>query len=69
MIKLLTKGFTKIPLLWVDFNLKKYKKYGAKNSCTAMLHPTLKSDVLLQEKINDIIDYIRDNYDMDELTK
>ena len=78
MIKCLTKGYTKVPLLRIDFNLVKYRKHGAKNSCNVLLHPTLKADIkaredihdtILRDKINDVIDYIRDNYDMEELTK
>ena len=32
--RLLTKNLTKVPLLWITFNMQKYKKYGKKNSCT-----------------------------------
>lgn len=67
--KLLTKNYTKVPLLWVEFDLNKHKENGAKNSCTLMLHPELLDDEILINKMNDIVDYIRDNYDMEKLSK
>ena len=60
--RLFTKNLTTIPLFWVDFNYKKFKKYGKKKSCSAHLHPYIKNDEYLIEQINEIIDYIRDNY-------
>ena len=67
LTKLLTKNKTEIPLLWVDFNYQKYKENGAKGSCTARIHPLLKNDSYIKDKMNEIIDYIRDNYNMDEI--
>lgn len=69
MFKLLTKDFTKIPLFRIDFNLKKYEETGPKDTCTAHIHPSLKKDEHIEKTLRDLIDYIRDNYDMDELTK
>jgi hypothetical protein len=65
--KLFTKNNTEIPLFYVNFNLLKCKKYGKKNSCIAHIHPNFKNDEMVQEKINELIDYIRDNYDMGEM--
>lgn len=28
--RLLTKNIAKVPLLWITFNMQKYKKYGKK---------------------------------------
>jgi len=65
--RLLTKNLTKMPLLWVDFNYKKYKSEGAKGSCMAKIHPILRDDEHIKETINDLIDYIREDYNMDEI--
>jgi hypothetical protein len=65
--KLLTKKYRRIPLLWIDFDLIKYHLCGKDNSCTVHLHPLLKKDEILNDKIRDVINYIRDNYDMDKL--
>lgn len=65
--RLLTKNLTAIPLFWMDFNYKKYKENGAKNSAIAHIHPVLKDDVYIKDTLNELIDYIRDNYDMKEL--
>ena len=62
-----TKNLTEIPLFYINFNYKKYKRDGKKNSCIAHIHPLLKDDEYIKEMINMTIDYIRDNYDMEEV--
>ena len=62
----LTNNQTEIPLLTITFNRNKYKKFGKKNSCELKLHPMLKDDIL-KEKLNEIVDFIRDNYNMSEM--
>ena len=69
LIKKITKDYTKIPLLWVEFNLDKYKQDGTKGSCIIKLHPELKNDTYIKEILNGLVDYIRDNYNMDKLSK
>lgn len=69
LIKKTTKQYTKVPLLYITFNLKQYKEYGAKDSCEVKLHPSLKFDDYLTKHLGEIIDYIRENYDMDKLSK
>jgi hypothetical protein len=66
--KLLTKNYTKIPLFTVTFDLTKYNNYGAKGSCEVKLHPELK-DKHIQRILNNLIDYIRENYDMEKISK
>jgi len=67
--KLLTKNYTKIPLFTVYFDLNLYKKSGSKsNSCLVKLHPEL-NNIYIKDQINNIIDYIRDNYDMEKISK
>lgn len=69
LIKQFTNNHKDIPLLYVMFDLNKYKEQGVKDSCTINIHPDFKGDPLLQQKMNDLIDYIRDNYDMEQLIK
>lgn len=69
MFKMLTKNYTQVPLFYVDFNLQKYINEGAKNSCEAKIHPSLKGDDFIKEKLGEIINYIRDNYDMGKISK
>lgn len=65
----LTKNYNKIPLFWVDFNLNHYNQDGAKDSCVAKIHPELKNDIWIECAINDLIDYIREHYNMRDLSK
>ncbi len=62
----LTNNNNEIPLFWVTFNLNKYKENGAKGSCNLKLHPLLK-DEYIKNQLNNLVDYIRDHYDMEEL--
>lgn len=64
---LFTKNATEILLFYVNFNEKHYKQYGKENSCTAYIHPILKNDKLVQDCLNNLIDYIRDNYNMENM--
>lgn len=65
--RLLTKNLQRIPLLRIDFNMKKYKEDGAKGSCMCVIHPVLKDDVYIIETMNGLCDYIREKYDMEKL--
>lgn len=64
--KKLTKNLTEIPLFWMTFNYKHYKENGKKGSCTLNVHPNLANDTFIQRRLNDLIDYIRDNYNMED---
>ena len=66
LINKLTKNHTEIPLFYVSLNLEKYKNEGDKGSCDVKLHPILK-DEYIASQLNELIDYIRENYDMDDL--
>ena len=48
--KKLTKDYTKVPLLWINFNFKKFKNNGKKNSCECNMHPYLYQDEELRNK-------------------
>lgn len=64
---LLTKNLQEIPLLRIDFNMKKYEKSGKKDSCMLAIHPILRNDAHIITTMNKLCNYIRDNYDMEDL--
>ena len=65
--KILTKGYKEIPLVFINFNYELFKKNGEKDSCMIHIHPLLKNDEIIIAKIEDLIDYIRENYDMSKI--
>lgn len=67
--KKLTNNFDEVPLFIVTFNLNKYKNEGAKNSCMVKIHPELNDDEYIHNTLQDLIDYIRDNYDMEDVSE
>lgn len=62
--RLLTRNLNKIPLFYVTFNYNKYIRNGEKGSCNAHVHPNLRGDKYIHDTINELIDYIRNNYDL-----
>lgn len=67
LINLLTKNKTQIPLLYITFDYKKFKESGKVGSCMNNVHPVIAKDNYIKLKVNELIDYIRDNYDMEEM--
>ena len=65
--RLFTKNLTSIPLFWVDFTYKLYKKKGKEGSCMVKIHPNLANDEFIKKTLNELIDYIRDNYNMEDM--
>ena len=63
----LTKDLTEIPLFWVTFNYKDYKEKGKKGSCIINAHPNIECDNYIRKTLNDLVDYIRDNYNMEDI--
>ena len=61
-----TKKKTQIPLFYVTFDYNKYKANEIKN-CMAHIHPLIKNDLEVQNKINELIDMIRNKYDMEDI--
>ena len=59
----LTKNSTEIPLFWVNINMKTTNK----KNCMSHIHPNFRNDKVVIESLNKLIDYIRDNYDMEKL--
>lgn len=52
----------------VTFNLNHYLKNGEKGSCDLKMHSKFNNDKFIKEELNSLIDYIRANYDMEDLT-
>ena len=68
LTKKLTKNHNEIPLFTVTFNLNKYRESGATGSCDLRLHPGLK-DKHIERTLNELVDYIRGHYVMENLIK
>ena len=64
-----TKNLTRIPLFTMTFNYRKYKADGKKGSCTMHCHPDIAKDEFVKSKLQEVVNYIRDNYDLDIFTK
>lgn len=64
---LLTNNLTKIPLLYINFNYQYYKKHGEKNSCLLNVHPELRNDKYIIDTMNNLVSYIKSNYDMNKM--
>ena len=64
-----TKNLTRIPLFTMTFNYRKYKADGKKDSCMFYAHTDIASDEFVKSKLQEDVDYIRDNYDLDIFTK
>lgn len=64
-----TKNLTEIPLFTMTFDYRKYKAQGKKHSCMFYAHPDIANDEFVKSKLQEVVDYIRDNYDLDIFTK
>lgn len=51
------------------FNYRKYKADCKKDSCMFYAHPNIAKDEFVKSKLQEVVDYIRDNYDLDIFTK
>ena len=59
-----TNKLTKIPLITIVFDYEEYKN-GVEKNCHAYYHPEIPvTDTVLNDKLKDCVDYIRENYDM-----
>ena len=68
-IRYKTKNLTRIPFFTMTFNYRKYKSQGKKDSCMFYAHPNIANDEFVRGKLQEVVDYIRDNYDLDIFTK
>jgi hypothetical protein len=64
-----TNNYKEVPLFWVSFDLNKYLTNGEKGSCELKLHPNFRNDKHIIETLNSLVDHIRENYDMEDLSK
>lgn len=64
-----TKNLTEIPLFTMTFNYRKYKTQGKKDSCMLYSHPDIANDEFVKSKLQEVVNHIRDNYDLDIFTR
>lgn len=64
-----TKNLTRIPLFTMTFNYRKYKTQGKKDSCMFYAHPNIVQDEFVKSKLQEVVDHIRDNYDLEIFTR
>lgn len=69
LMKKVTNNYQSVPLFFATFNLEKYLNEGEKGSCMLQVHPELRNDSFIKEQLNGLIDHIRQNYDMEKLSK
>ena len=69
LVGLLTKGKRCVPLIYINFNYQKYMQEGVSESCICNVHPDLAHDEKLITMMNEMVDYVRDNYDMNKLVE
>lgn len=67
--KKLTNDYKEVPLFLATFDLQHYKESGKEDSCTVKYHPCLNNDEHVKETLKGLVDYIRNTYDMDKLSK
>ena len=68
-IRYKTKNLTRIPLFTMVLDYRKYQQDGKPGSCTFYAHPDIAQDEFVKEKLGEVVDHIRDNYDMDIFTR
>ena len=64
-----TKNLTRIPLFTMVLDYRKYQQDGKPGSCTFYAHPDIARDEFVKEKLGEVVDHIRDNYDLDIFTR
>lgn len=68
-LRKMTKNYTEIPLFYIAFDFQKYRESGEEGSCLIHHLPDFDNDEELKQLMFDVIDYIRENYDMEQFTK
>ena len=64
-----TKNLTQIPIFYMTFDYRKYKKHGKENSCTFHCLPEISNDEFVKNRLSEVVDYVRDNYDLDKIVR
>lgn len=67
--RILTRNYTRVPLVMVNFNLQDFKRFGAHGSCRIIIHPEIRGDQFVEMRMREIIDHIRSTYNMEKLSK
>ena len=68
-IRYKTKNLNRIPLFTMVLDYRKYQQDGKPVSCTFYAHPDIAQDEFVKEKLGEVVDHIRDNYDLDIFTR
>lgn len=63
--KFLTSNATEIPLIFVLFDENKFKR--SEKCFEIRHHPSFNNDDVLEEKLRDVVDYIKERYDLSKL--
>ena len=63
------KNFTEVPILWIALDMQRYEKSGARGCFLINCLPEIAHDKETVRRINDAVDYIRENFDMEKLMK
>ena len=53
----------------MTFNYPKYKAEGKKDSCMFHAHPDIANDEFVKSKLQEVVDHIRDKYDLEIFTR
>ena len=66
IINKLTNNQSEVLLFYATIDLHKYRKDGVKGSCDLKLHPNI-ADEKAKRLMEELVDHIRENYDMEDL--
>lgn len=53
----------------MTFDYRHYCEHGKENSCMFYAHPEIAKDEFVKEELQKVVDYVRDNYDMEKIAK
>lgn len=62
----LTKDKKEVALFWATIDVDKYNKCE-KNNSLIRIHPLYSDDKFIKNQLAELVDYIRDNYEVNEL--
>ena len=68
-IRYKTKNLNRIPLFTMVLDYRKYQEDDKPGSCTFYAHPEIALDEFVKENLCEVVDHIRDNYDLDIFTR
>lgn len=68
-IRYKTKNLTRIPLVTMVFDYRKYQRDGKPGSCTFNVHPYIATDEFVKKRLSEVVDHIREKYMLDIFTR